>query len=297
MLQRLSSGLTAHVSGWRRRSQPAGLAPAMASPVPHRLPLALAADPSRWRQDPPRVEQGVADQVFGRDGHACRFCGFQAAGRQEVVRLDAGLSEIAQLPRKSFGFCCETAGLRRFARGCPALADLLTACPLCHDCRHLGRDGVEQGFAVIWLPEASQAVLNHLVRAVHVVLHEHGEPPHMAERPANDTPALRSAFNSYRALAGRMAQARSRIGTTSPRELGEALIGLPPAARAKGAELTGGLRLLSRGRLFRDGEDVYPDLLDAWTAKGGPCHGLLEAQLGRQNQPRNPLLPSLELPS
>ena len=271
MLQRLSSGLTARVSGWRRRSQPAGLAPAVASPVPHRLPLALAADPSRWRQDPPRVEQGVADQVFGRDGHACRFCGFQAVGHQEVVRLDAG-------------------------QGLPPLADLLTACPLCHDCRHLGRDGMEQAYAVIWLPEASQAVLNYLVRAVHLVLHEHGEPPHMAERPASDTPALRSAFNSYRALAGRMAEARSRIGTTSPRELGEALIGLPPAARAKEAELTSGLRLLSRGRLFRDNEDVYPDLLDAWMAEGGPCHGLLEAQLGRQPQPRNPSPFSLELP-
>ena len=116
----------------------------------------------------------------------------------------------------------------------------------------------------------------------------------MAERPTSDAPALRSAFNSYRALAGRMAQARSRIGTTSPRELGEALIGLPPAALAKGDALTGGLRLLSRGRLFRDGEDVYPDLLDAWTAKGGPCHGLLRAQLRRQ--PRDPLPPSLELP-
>lgn len=238
--------------------------------MPHRLPLALAADPSRWREDPPRIEQGVADQVFGRDGHACRFCGFQAVGRQEVVCFHAG-------------------------HGWAALADLLTACPPCHDCRHLGRDGAEQGYAVIWLPEASQAVLNHLVRAVHLVLHAHGEPPHMAERPAGDTPALRSAFNSYRVLAGRMAQARSRIGTNSPRELGEALIGLPPAACAKGAELTGGLRLLGRGRLFRDGEDVYPDLLDAWTAKGGPCHGLAAAEIVRRFP--TSLLPSLELPS
>ena len=278
MLQRLSSGLAAHVPGWLRPRRPTGPASAADRPAPQRFPLALAADPSRWRQDPVRVEEGVAAQVFERDGYACRFCGFQAVGRQEVVRLDSGLGEIAQ----------------RFARGFPAPADLLTACPLCHDCRHLGRDGMEQGYAVIWLPEASQAVLNHLVRAVHVVLHEHGEPPHMAERPMGDALPLRRAFNSYRALAGRMAQARSRIGTTSPRELGEALIGLPPAALAKGAELTSGLRLLSRGRLFRDNEDVYPDLLDAWMAEGGPCHGLLEAHLARQS--RNLLPPSLELP-
>ena len=270
MLKSLRLGSTGQVPGWRQWCRPSAPPPPAADhPVPQRLPLALAADPPRWRQDPLQVEEGVAAQVFGRDQHACRFCGFHAVGRQELVRLDAG-------------------------QGLPALDSLATACPLCHDCRHLGRDGMEQGYAVIWLPEAAQAVLNHLVRAVHLVLHAHGEPPHMAERPANDTPALRKAFNSYRALAGRMAQARSRIGTTSPRELGEALIGLPPAALAKGAELTGGLRLLSRGRLFRDGEDVYPDLLDAWAAKGGPCHGLLKAQLARQ--PRNPVLPLLELP-
>ena len=279
MLKSLRLGSTGQVPRWRQwRRQPAPPPPAADHPVPQRLPLALAADPSRWRQDPLRVEENIAAQVFDRDQHACRFCGFRAVGRQEVVRLDGGLSEIAQ----------------RFARGRPVLANLLTACPLCHDCRHLGRDSMEQGYAVIWLPEASQAVLNHLVRAVHVVLHEHGEPPHMSERPMSDALPLRKAFNSYRALAGRMAQARSRIGTTSPRELGEALIGLPPAALAKGAELTSGLRLLSRGRLFRDNEDVYPDLLDAWTAEGGPCHGLLKAHLDRQS--RNPSLPSLELP-
>jgi len=270
MLRRLPRALRVPAPGWRQLPRPPGApAPAAGRPVPQRLPLALAADPSRWRQDPLRIEEGVAAQVFGRDGHACRFCDFRAVGSQEVVRLDGG-------------------------QGRPALDDLATACPPCHDCRHLGRDGMEQGYAVIWLPEASQAVLNHLVRAVHVVLHEHGEPPHMAERPISDAPPLRSAFNSYRALAGRMAQARSRIGTTSPRELGEALIGLPPAALAKGAELTSGLRLLPRGRLLRDGEDIYPDLLDAWTAEGGPCHGLLKAQLGRQS--RNPVPPSLELP-
>ncbi len=216
----------------------------------HRLPLALAAHPSSWRQDPPQVEGDTAAKVFARDGHACRFCGFCAPGHQEIACPDAGP------PR-------------------PDLLNLVTACPLCHDCGHLGRETVEQSLVVIWLPEVSQAVLNHLVRTVHVALHVYGEPLHMAERPVGDDPPLRCAYNCYRALSDRMQHALRRIGTTSPRELGAALIGLPPAASARQAELSSGLRLLSRGRLFRDGSDIYPDLVRAWAEEGGPCHGLV----------------------
>ncbi len=219
-----------------------------------RLPLVLTADPSRWRQDPPEVEAEVAQQVFARDRHTCRFCDFQAPGHQEVVRLDGG-------------------------PGRPPLGSVATACPLCHECQYLGRDAVEQAFVVIWLPEVSQAVLNHLARAVHMVLHAYGEPAHMGERPVADAPPVRSAFNAYRALAARMEAAQRRIGTTSPRELGAALIGLPPALASRRKELAGGLRLLSRGRLFRDGRDVYPDLLEAWTDQDGACHGLLKPRL------------------
>lgn len=214
-----------------------------------RLPLALAVHPSSWRLDGPGIEEDVAAQVFERDRHTCRFCGLWAAGHQEIFHLDGD-----------------------HARSEPG--NLVTACPLCHDCQHLGRDNIEQEFAVIWLPEVSQPMLNHVARAVHVVLHAHDEPAHMAERPRTDTPRLRAAFGTYRALADRMGHARRRIGTTSPRELGAALIGLPPAASARRAELTSGLRLLPRGRLSRDGEDIYPALLDAWTTKDGPLESL-----------------------
>lgn len=231
-----------------------------------RLPLILAADRLRWRQDPPEVEGEVANKVFERDGHTCRFCDFHAPGHQEVMRLDSGPASTSLDP-------------------------FVTACPLCHECQYLGRDTVEQSFAVIWLPDVSQAVLNHLVRAVHIVLHAFGEPAHMGERPVTDTPPVRSAFNAYRALATRMDAALRRIGTTSPRELGAALLSLPPALAPRRRELAGGVRLLSRGRLFRDGRDVYPDLLEAWTAQGGPCHGLLKPLLAQHSPTAMPQFP------
>lgn len=216
-----------------------------------RLPLALAAHPSSWRLDRPGAEGEAAAGVFARDRHTCRFCGLCAVGRQEVFHLDGDHDD-------------------------EAADNLATACPLCHDCQHLGREGIEQDHALAWLPEVSQAALNHLVRAVHVALHAHGEPAHMAERPVRDNAVLRAAYATYRALAGRIDTARRRIGTASPREFGAALLGLPPAAAARRAELVGGLRLLSRGRLHRDGADVYPDLLDAWTAEGGSLRDILD---------------------
>lgn len=216
-----------------------------------RLPLALAAHPSSWRLDRPGAEGEAAAGVFARDRHTCRFCGLCAVGRQEVFHLDGDHDD-------------------------EAADNLATACPLCHDCQHLGREGIEQDHALAWLPEVSQAALNHLVRAVHVALHAHGEAAHMAERPVRDNAVLRAAYATHRALAGRIDTARRRIGTASPREFGAALLGLPPVAAARRAELVGGLRLLSRGRLHRDGADVYPDLLDAWTAEGGPLRDILD---------------------
>jgi len=103
MLQRFPPIFAARSLRWPR-GQSADPTPAVERPALPRLPLALAAEPSRWRQEPLQIEEGVAAQVFGRDGHACRFCGFQAEGHQEVVRIDAG-------------------------QGHPALADLATACP------------------------------------------------------------------------------------------------------------------------------------------------------------------------
>ena len=152
----------------------------------------------------------------------------------------------------------------------------------------------------------SFALIGMLACAAPAFAQAPAEAPAPTEAPAATAPAAAPAVTTTAPAAGPVS-ADTVVATVN----GEAITsgqmiamksglndqqtgGLPPAALAKGAELTGGLRLLSRGRLFRDGEDVYPDLLDAWAAKGGPCHGLLKAQLARQ--PRNPVLPLLELP-
>jgi hypothetical protein len=104
---------------------------------------------------------------------------------------------------------------------------------------------------LVWLPEMSQAALNVLACRIHIVLHRHDEPPHMERRPQIDTPAIRGAWCALTSLQARTAAA---------------LLRLSPSAYARRGALLAGVRLLPRGRYFRDGEDIYPQLLDALPA-------------------------------
>jgi intracellular multiplication protein IcmJ len=120
------------------------------------------------------------------------------------------------------------------------------------------------------LPEMSQAGLNCLVRGIHHILHRHDEPTPMQRTPRGSTPDVVTAFRTFRALRERAVPAFDRLGSKSFADLGAALLGLSPAAYAKRAELLAGLRLLPLGRLFRDGQDIYPAMLTAWARASHP---------------------------
>ena len=143
----------------------------------------------------------------------------------------------------------------------------VTACPLCALSHQLGEDTIDQDAVLIWLPEMTQGVLNLLVRHIHMVCAAHGDSHRLADvtRPAAST-RVRAARLSYLALHDRSAAAASRLGTTSPALLGDALLQLTPADYERRHALLAGARLLSAGRLSRGGEDSYPGLLHSWTA-------------------------------
>ena len=203
------------------------------------LPLGLTADAASWRLDAIGPAGGQASLALARDGHACRFCGLACGPWAEILHRNGDHAD-------------------------DDLDNLATACPACHACQHLGRDGADQEYLVVWLPHLTQAALNHLARGIHRILADHGEPAHMAEPPSQDTPALRSAYAAYRELAACASIAQAGMGTSSPRMVGEALLGLPPSASSRAAALVDGLRLLPRGRVFRNGADVYPECLKCW---------------------------------
>lgn len=209
------------------------------------LPLTITAQAAHWRLPAAAPAGERAHAALARDAHTCRFCGLRAGPWAEVYHLNGDHADDTP-------------------------DNLATACPACHACQHLGRDTAAQEYLLVWLPDLTQAALTHLARGTHAVFHAHGEAPCPEVAPTRDTPELRSAYTAYRALAARAAAAEQRIGTSSPRALGEALLSLPRAS-VTGASTTGtaalvaGLRLLPRGKLFRGGIDVYPECLDAWT--------------------------------
>lgn len=143
------------------------------------------------------------------------------------------------------------------------------ACVLCRLAHSLNRPAIEEEVLVIYLPEMSQAAVNVIAREIHLVFYRLAEALPVGQRSWVETRGeLRGAFAAFKALEGRAAAARARIGTASPRDLWAALIDL--RLRPSGVRWdAGGLRLLPLGRYFRGGRDIYPDLLEALARGAG----------------------------
>ncbi|GAV36364.1 hypothetical protein ROTAS13_04051 [Roseomonas sp. TAS13] len=204
------------------------------------LPLLLSAHPSAWTAD--------AGQEVGQAGAhqgCCRFCGFDAAGRQEPFHRNGDHTDLSA-------------------------ANVVPACPLCHLCQHPDRPHIDAEATLIWLPEMSQAGLICLVRGIHLALRRHAEPVTARRPPRARAAELVPAYRTFRALLERAAPARDRLGSNSFAELGTALLALSPSSYANRAGLLAGLRLLPLGQLFRDGQDIYPDMLQGWLGASQP---------------------------
>jgi intracellular multiplication protein IcmJ len=143
------------------------------------------------------------------------------------------------------------------------------SCPLCQLPLNLNRADIDREAILIWHPEMAQAVLNILVREIHIICIQTGIAPAFGDGShAKASPAATPAIMAYRTLYERSASAELRIGTASPRQLAVALLALKTADYEQRAVLMGGLRLLSLGRFIRGGHDVYPEILRTWAKIG-----------------------------
>jgi intracellular multiplication protein IcmJ len=195
--------------------------------------MLLSAHPSAWDDaaDPEhRPEQAAS----------CRFCGEPTAGWQAPFHLDGD-------------------------HGNNDPGNLAIACTLCHLGQHLNRAGIDREATLIWLPELTQSDIIKLVRAIHLQCHAaKTKPDDLHSASSRISAPLLGGFAAYQTLLERQEAADARLGTTSPKALGAALLELPAAATATLPDRLSGIRLLPLGRLFRGGEDIYPDILTAW---------------------------------
>jgi hypothetical protein len=131
--------------------------------------------------------------------------------------------------------------------------------------QNLERCEIDREAILIWAPEFTQGALNALVHRIHRIAAAHGKPVFWSPDPppANSPEDLFAASSAYAALFERSVIAKQRLGTSSPHDLAEALAFVSPTSYARRHELLGGARLLSLGRFFVDGRDVYPRLLVA----------------------------------
>jgi hypothetical protein len=155
-------------------------------------------------------------------------------------------------------------GWRATVPGSKHADDGTTQCPLCALSSSLDRPSIDREAELIWLPELSQRALIPLVRGAHVTLFKAGVMPGSTQAaPHLLTDGGRDAVTTLRGLRERAGEARARLGTSSPRILGAAIL----EATAKGGEPLsfGAIRVLPLGHWFENGQDIYPTILSDWS--------------------------------
>jgi hypothetical protein len=156
-------------------------------------------------------------------------------------------------------FCGETVG-----KVPDVFASKEPCCVLCGLVQNLGRPRVDEEAQLIWLPELSQPALNALGRRVHINLRRHGEGLETGAQPSTAAGDLPTLYQAGQALLARKGEAETRLGTSNPSDLADALLRLSPAGFKRRDTLLGGVRLLAMGKLFDAEGDVYPQIVDSW---------------------------------
>lgn len=149
----------------------------------------------------------VRKMALKRDDYTCQFCGFKAMKFQEAHHLDDNHNNNT-------------------------IENIVTACPLCHLCHHVGFAGIKSTGRLIKLDGISQAQLNSLVRTLWV--------GSQSKSP--------TAFSSCNTILERLnacsSNAKKVLGTTCPGVLGEFLLSIDDETYASRDKHQQGILLL-----------------------------------------------------
>jgi intracellular multiplication protein IcmJ len=166
----------------------------------------------------------------------------------------------AKLPKHeaTCGFC----GLRAGLHAMPIGNDI--ACVLCGLVQSLHRPTIDDEVRLIWLPELSQSAMNVLLRQVHLELHGLGESVHCDDLPRHPEGTRPLLYYAQRILLERGEFVRERLGSIRAGDLADALTTLERRHVDMRSFSLGGLRVLSAGRYYIAGVNVYEAIVDSW---------------------------------
>lgn len=185
----------------------------------------------------PGLPLDLKQKIFDRDGHTCRFCGFQSHKYQDVQPLDGNIAN--------------THG-----------DNLATSCIFCQQCFDLEKTSDMRSGVLVWLPEISQPDLHHIARAIYVARISQG-------------PMADAAKNAYKVLMDRREQAQERLGTDDPYILSSVMRDfIGPRHYAMRGQKLDGVRLFPLDRrIIKEGDlefNQFPQILAYWRSKDGP---------------------------
>lgn len=143
----------------------------------------------------------------------------------------------------------------------------MTACSFCELVVSLERAGMMGGGIMLWLPEITQAELNHIARAIYIARAEDGSE--IAE----------AASRALDALMARRLDAKKRLGSDDPIVLATVLHeNLNDAERAKAIAKLDGIRLMPLDKhMVRSAKgDIngFPHIVKFWRSARGPFANL-----------------------
>lgn len=176
------------------------------------LPLVFSASKASWQAQP---NHGIAKEnpvlhgiISKRCDNACQYCGWVDSHYNEVSNLDENHLNNEE-------------------------SNLILACPLCHQCLHLGQVAAAEGGKMIWAPELTQVEINDLARVYWLTEFAQTHP----------------LLNSARSLANKIEhqahvlEAHYVPGASDPGFWAEVLIKLTPEQYAMRYELLKNIRL------------------------------------------------------
>lgn len=190
--------------------------------------LIIGVKRSTWRMHDPAREAADAEYarrrrgIMDRDAYTCRFCGFAAAPMKDAPPDTLPASGYLQIHHRDDDHRNNRA------------ANLITACPLCHQVFHCGNAGHQSRGWIIWCPWLDQADLNITLIHAWMAIHRGGAY-------AESALALVAWLSSFDALAA----ARFGPAVVDAADLGSALMGLKRSLYERRETATGGLRLLA----------------------------------------------------